>query len=314
VSFLDALRSAPITPQAKLNTFLTEFRPDRPLLSAFMEGREDPSFYRPHIERFAQRIEHRVKIYQLGRKREVLDARRFISARYGAHPRILYFVDKDHDDLVHDAPASATELTLFVTSGYSIESYCACREAVRIVLLDLWGFDSSNPAIQAAEDQFKAALPDFYNTSRPWMAWLVAARRIGGKPNSTNVALRKVVALDSNLQATFQWPEEMPEYLARMCGVKSPPTDSAIQAVSEELRGLPPKSWLRGKVELAFFVLFLEGLEKQAKGLDKKNTVRTKIGLKNAVEIVAPRLPCPNDLQTFLDTIIDLAESGTVSR
>jgi hypothetical protein len=54
MTFLEKLRSAPDSPQAKINTFLAVFNPEGETVAAFVEGRDDPSFYRQHLEAAAK--------------------------------------------------------------------------------------------------------------------------------------------------------------------------------------------------------------------------------------------------------------------
>ena len=105
MTFLEKLRSAPDSPQAKVNTFLAVFNPEGETVAAFVEGRDDPSFYRQHLEAVAKQHNVKLTLYALNKKREVLNTRDFLSSRFRTNPRILFFVDKDHDDLIpaHEA-------------------------------------------------------------------------------------------------------------------------------------------------------------------------------------------------------------------
>lgn len=304
MSFLNALRQAPTTPQAKLNTFLAVFRPDGKNIAAFLEGRDDPAFFRFHLESTTRTRRLGLDFYVLGNKSEVLEARKFIGSRYPNNPRVLFFVDKDHDDLLGAPVGAVTDGTLFVTQGYAIENYLVSEETVRVVLMDLWGLDSSNPAVPVACSQFLAAINQFYVSVQPWMAWLLAARRRGLRPSADNLSLRKVCSITGLMTVSFNWPTDSAQrdnLFLITCGLTTGPTAVEVETVERELAQIPPKKWVRGKAELAFLVLFLECLTSEAKLSAHCPRQRTTIGAANAVEVLAARLPCPPDLDIFLE-------------
>lgn len=303
MSFLNALRQAPTSPQAKLNTFLAVFRPDGKKVAAFLEGRDDPAFFRFHLESTTRARQLGLDFYILGNKSEVLEARKFVGSRYPNNPRVLFFVDKDHDDLLGSPLGTVSDKTLFVTRGYAIENYLVSEDAVRVVLMDLWGLDSSNPAVPVACSQFATAIQQFYASVRPWMAWLLAARRRGLRPSADNLSLRRVCSIIGLATVSFDWPTDSTQrsnLFLITCGLTTGPTDVEVETVERELAQLPPKTWVRGKVELTFLVLFLEHLTSEARLAAHCPRQRTTIGPANAVEVLAARLPCPTDLDDFL--------------
>ncbi|MEQ9358284.1 hypothetical protein [Coleofasciculus chthonoplastes] len=73
-SFLDALKAAPKSSQAKLNIFLLSFQPQGQAIAIFLEGRDDPSLIRVNVQRFAEQKALSVETIILGNKKEVLNA------------------------------------------------------------------------------------------------------------------------------------------------------------------------------------------------------------------------------------------------
>jgi hypothetical protein len=75
---------------------------------------------------------------------------------------------------------------------------------------------------------------------------------------------------------------------------------------------LPPKKYIYGKLELGFFVAFLEKLIKlldeqlSAAGNSERVIVKTQIHKHNAVEILGPRASIPHSLKVFLQQNIKL--------
>jgi hypothetical protein len=212
----------------------------------------------------------------------------------------LFFVDKDHDDLIPGARGGATEQTLFVTTYYSIENYCATSEVLRTVLIDLCGLDSSNPAIAEAISEYERLTSQVYQECMRWMAWVIAVRISGEQPQNDNVKLREVFSIDEELSLAVNWHEGIYPYLQRVSKIQSRPSEDDIMKVYHLLEAKPPKTWLRGKAEIGLFVLYLERLVSVSKKCPSPLKPRYSIGFANAIEVLAPRTSIPNDLSAFV--------------
>ena len=86
------------------------------------------------------------------------------------------------------------------------------------------------------------------------------------------------------------------------CNVKTSPDTKAIDFARKDLEMLETKIWLRGKQELWCLIAFLNKLEKEIKDDDtiKPLKIRSQITPGNAVELLAPRLACPQDLKNYV--------------
>lgn len=313
-SFLDTLKAAPKTAQAKINAFLTNFRPNSDKLAIFLEGRDDPSFFRVHISKEADERKLSVELVILGKKQEVLQARKFVEERFPNHPKIMFFVDKDHDDFLGLTDGVKSENNLFVTLHYSIENYLVSESAIRAILSDLWALDSSNPAIQLACDKFREFQMEYRNLFLPWMAWHIALRKQKYKPQIDNINA-SILEIDDNYTPIINWNPDIFTCLHKECKVSISVDQKTFNSVQSELNNLPTKSWLRGKQELWCLCIFLKKLEQEIKQSESstKIKIRTQISLSNIVEIVAPRLKCPQDLKTYLTNRFDLISNSEMS-
>lgn len=298
-SFLDALKAAPKSSQAKLNIFLLSFQPKGRSISIFLEGRDDPSLIRVNVQRFAEQKALSVKTIILGNKKEVLNAYDYLEQRFPNNPRIMFFVDKDHDNLIGKTQGIVTQQGLFVTQHYSIENYLVSETAIAAILTDFWGLDSSNDAIAIACQKFHQFQQDYRQSFLPWMAWLLATRRLGKNPNNNNVNF-SILTLDLNYQIMLHWQPDIFAHLARVCNVDIQLEKSIIDSTIGELEALPTKVWLRGKQELWCLIKFLHRLEDEVKTEKIKLKIRSSININNIVELLAPRLPCPSDLGNYL--------------
>lgn len=298
-SFLDALKSAPTSSQAKLNTFLLSFQPQGQVIAIFLEGRDDPSLIRVNVQQFAEQKALSVETIILGNKKEVLNAYDYLGKRFPNNRRIMFFVDKDHDDLLGETRGITTQQGLFVTQHYSIENYLVSEPAIAAILTDFGGLDSSSEAIAIACQKFNQFQQDYRQVFLPWMAWLLAARRLGEKPNNNNIKLQ-ILTVDINYQITLNWQPDIFAHLGRVCHVNIQPDPRTIDSTIRELEALPTKVWLRGKQELWCLIKFLNRLEEEVKTGKVKLKIRSQININNIVELLAPRLPCPSDLRDYL--------------
>ena len=298
-SFLDALKAAPTSSQAKLNIFLLSFQPQGQAMAIFLEGRDDPSLIRVNVQQFAEQKALSVETIILGNKKEVLNAYDYLGKRFPNNPRIMFFVDKDHDDLLGETRGITTQQGLFVTQHYSIENYLVSETAIATILTDCWGLDSSSDAIRIACQEFHKFQQDYRQIFLEWMAWLLAARRLGEKPNNNNIKLQ-ILTVDINYQITLNWQPDIFAHLGRVCNVNIQPGPRTIDSTIRELEALPTKVWLRGKQELWCLIKFLNRLEEEVKTGKVKLKIRSQININNIVELLAPRLPCPSDLRDYL--------------
>ena len=175
-SFLDSLKAASQSPEVKRNNFLASFDPNGSEVGIFLEGRDDPSFIRVHIKKEAKSKGLSIVMTVLGNKKEVIENWKYFEARFPDNPRLCFFVDKDHDDLLGEDEGTNTKGSLFVTKYYSIENYLVTTEAIKAVFNDLWGIDSSE-TIEAACTKFNSFQQAYRNIFLPLMAWWLAAQR-----------------------------------------------------------------------------------------------------------------------------------------
>ena len=150
--------------------------------------------------------------------------------------------------------------------------------------------------------KFEAELQRFYEFTTPLMAWIICLKRQGKSPIINNISISKIFTITKEL--TLEWKEDMQQVdkiislLERLCKAKTPEevVNDIKLIIDNELLNLHPKSYIRGKLELDFFVNFIKTL------LDKSTLVTTKTQLTedNAIEILGPRALIPPSLEHFL--------------
>lgn len=274
-------------------------------IHAFFEGPGDLSFYTNFLHRFVTNAAH-VWEYKCGNKKGVYEV--YSKIKKGTWSGVmLFFVDKDLSDILEEDWEKAA--TIYTTDYYSIENYLVSEEMLLRIWSELFRFKQGELEFdQVHSDKFCVELERFYQLVLPMMAWAVYLRRKGMRPNVNNI----------NFTRFFDWSEDMTlvrsnevqrvgelKLLEQVCGVETP--DSWVleaEAIIQELSNLAPKTYIRGKLELCFFVRFVEKflkfLDKNMANVGGGATLKTPLGEENAIEILGPRVSIPSSLEQFL--------------
>lgn len=302
-NLVDSLRERRDATPVVVLRFMLDYQSGARTIHAFFEGRDDESFYVNFITWHCP-VGWKIALYRCGNKAKVCDVwRRTASYDSG---RLLFFVDKDHDDLVGRRDAAESAANVFVTEWYSIENYLVCVEIVRRYLRDILHADLAISDEDAVCDRFLLELRRFHTASRTVHAWIMAMRRSNYRVTIANIEMSDLFEVDSALTIRRR-RVRLREYLWRKCSVSSAKAWNELLPVVRELSALPPKRFIRGKFELWFLVAFL---------LRMPDVLSTKFGVQacgvkthlthsNAVEVLGPRLPIPPGLNAFLVTRLD---------
>jgi uncharacterized protein DUF4435 len=301
VSFVDDLRNARLGPTTVRHEFLTNYNHTRLQSHAFVEGWEDRPFYRTTISRFCGRNRD-LFFYRCGNKQRVYDIFADLTAGTSQPKGILFFVDKNSSDLLGERWPQ--DERIFVTDVYSIENYFVSADAVRAIFSDLIQLRNLAVDFGPVIHQFRQELERVHRRLRPVMAWLVAARRLGLRPNVNNLVLDDVcfvseacsLVVGKGRARTLEKKTGVPVY-----GVSLWKT----LAVARELRRLNnPKDYVRGKFELQFLVRFVKQVTARLRTLAKESSGRVVVHVpiedSSAIEVLAARIETPDSLRNFL--------------
>lgn len=313
MNFLQSLQAAPSAPQAQFNAFLINFNPLGSKVFAFVEGKEDLPFYSIHL---SQRIpdEFRLSFIKCDNKKGVLKALSDYQRRYPPNPRAMFFVDRDHDEMCGQIQAQADYL--FVTTGYSIESELCSIDVVRRYCVESLGLDTDDYAVTQAVARFNPSHQSFVIASLDVMAWIVAARRQGGRPNLQNLDSKKVFYFDSDTLTVSLIASQSNVfcYLCKVTGANGPHSTidiTEVDKVKHELQLHDPCIWLRGKQLLWFLTMFLLSIETAMKAAGLSVKSKTNLHLDNAVELLAGKVKSPRGLVAFLESAVKSLQGKT---
>ena len=298
-SLLERLKEAPTTPQAQFNLFLARYRPGRTKVFVFVEGRFDRPFYGPFLRVFHGLADP--EFVRCDNKKNVLKALDNFSRRYQPDPAVLFFVDRDFDEILGISMPEHT--WLFVTAGYSIETYLVSWPVVKSYLTESANADLDEEAWNELEARFAHGHRRFVRVARDVMVWMLAVRRSGVDANLQNVKSSRLFQLDEEQTSLVDSLENAYQYLCVTTGHNQPVSMPSCRDLDQEQKICTDESWhswLRGKQSLWFVIAFIK---RELESLTtKKVCARPVVALceKNAVTELATRLEMPRDLKTFL--------------
>lgn len=269
---------------------------------SFFEGEADSLYYAPAIRRKASG--RRIHMYVCDGKAGVA----YVAAAskqsgYDISERCLFFVDRDYDDFFEGQPLVG-EL-LHVTEPYSVENYLVGPEAVDILLKDFCGFSDSDPEMPGILAALEVGRRNYQSHMLTALAWAVACREGGQRPNFANVQLQKMYAV--NADGTIVRRPKAFEVFRRACiGSGAPPPLSAVRKWARVFRAMEPSTWIRGKFELWFFETLTVTVAGAAVAMAKargKKRVRVPAALiqRQTFDMLGGRLTPANSVDDYIE-------------
>jgi hypothetical protein len=316
----DVLRAEARTPHAVFHQFMLlvgSSSPDSYFL--FFEGADDPAFYIGFIlPRLHNREYH---VFVCNGRNGVIKVNELCTRDGRAFDRTLYFIDKDHSDLIN--PLEVLPNRLFQTDCYSFENYLICKQTFR----RFWSERLHLQSCDSRFDLYLALYDKLHQSFRRRMLFLMAIVLIGrgidkhqvAKLNLNNVKMEKVLSIDVNNGRVCWVPNGGINFLAASnmtaCGI-AVRGDAIRSVVRKYLCSREPKSYIRGKFELWFFVRFLIHVTNRlsdrslarSSGLPRA-TPGEVINYASAIDSLCGLSPLPAHLDSFL--AINTSSGGT---
>lgn len=303
MSYLDTLRTQRAMPQAIWLKFVGDYRSGGLDLYLFVEGGEDLSYYQ-HYVRQKWPYAGMLHGYMCNGKDAVIELIPRIKRSLDSEWRALFFVDKDIDDLCHQT--TTTDNYLFETDVYSIENYIVAPLTLTLIWTDLFGLSATDSSLTVALSAFDVAYRSFVDVMNIVMGWIVHLRRSGIRVVLNSVKISNVIDLDDNCICNTKvgwW-----QHILASSSIHNLVYSSAdCASVCDEIRSIDAKKYIRGKFDLWFFVSFLGCLAailRQTCENGQRLRSNVQITAKNAIDILAPRLPAPAALSAFLDRVL----------
>jgi len=305
MTMLEIHTAASSSKVASYHEFLTRYSKDSKTVYGFVEGKEDPCFYRGFIDLMLPE-EWEVELWPAGNKDEVYRIHADLDWKRFPRTRICFFVDRDIADII---PEKLTEASnIFVTVGYSIENDLVKKGTCRRVLSELCGLSYADHArLEGLCVMFEREYELFLKALVPVMAWVLCWRRIGKRPNLNEIAMRDLFEIQNGCLLVKAMPKgksSVSEYLHQRCNVSFDPTIEIGVYEAEIKRGGLYKRLTRGKFAFWFLVEFCitvhRDIAKLIEEIPKPPKMHVALSCANGVALIGPRARIPTSLRDFL--------------
>jgi hypothetical protein len=302
MSLVDELRTLKQSNPVTLMSFLQNLRKNKPTVHIFYEGKTDNGFY-GSLLRKELKEDARIKTLVCGNKDEVYKVRQKLLIRDYPNDSLLFMVDKDLDNIIPRAFPPHDDI--HVTETYSIENYLVSTPIFEQAVSEILKLNIGDKQLEHLKNKFAPALSIFCETMIPIMAWIVCSRRLGIRPNLSNIKMNEIFNIDDNLILTNKLTEsELYSYIESVTKVNTTIFNSFINTVKNELSGFSYESFIRGKYHLWFFIEFFD---RSKKVLEVANGAKIKVHFNlntaTALDFLGPRIRTPKSLQDFCTSI-----------
>lgn len=286
--------------------FLLYYRNDAPLVYGFVEGRDDPVFYKGLIDQFLA-DGWSVKLIVAGDRKRVIELLGYMDWARFPQKRICFFVDRDLSDYLGESFPNFTNL--YLTDGYSVENWVVNEATLDRTLEEVIGVQGTSPEeggkIHAA---FKASFDTFKSAMLPVMAQILLWRRANGSPCLDNIRLKEWFTFENGkLEPTNVYTTDSSrlESAAAWCKLTSSAEADVATTVTELLAKREAGLIIRGKYVLWFFVQCVLSIRDGighfcGKYKTKQPKMRIALGPENAIVVLANRVRAPRSLRDFV--------------
>ncbi|RWF37618.1 MAG: DUF4435 domain-containing protein [Mesorhizobium sp.] len=307
MSMLDEHQAALEVVDEAYHEFLLRYNASNKSVYGFVEGKEDPSFYRSVIERFLP-DDWAVELFVSGNRKKVISAEAAFDWNRFSRLQIAFYIDQD---LVHFLnPESAYPPNVYVTDGYSIENSIATKEVFVRLLQEVHNvIDWTDLERVSLSQHFVDQLAAFQEMMAPMMAQIAIWRRDGAKANLSNLDLPSIVAFDNgtfSVREGFEQPDARVDRLCQCVGAQG--SDAIVrQEMEAAFRGVGgPANLTRGKYLIWFLAMLANEVHariaKFVASYRAPPKTRMTFGPANVMVVAAPRARIPNSFRLFLES------------
>ena len=299
-----------------LQLFLSEYKKDEKICYGFVEGKDDPSYYRRIINDKID-IDCKIILYPSNGKGNVKYVFDEIHKNKNiSNERIVYFMDRDLSSFVEDNNL-IIDSHVYVTDNYSIENDILNADTLEFVMQDILGF-SATPMkeLHRLKELYNLQFCDFSDKMLPIMANIIMwKRRNYNHANYNNFNIEDIFIVRDGVISFKTSVGDIINVLYAKSRVDYSKQDAnevsnIIMEVKE--RGLC-KQIIRGKYLASFFILFCNSIYKDCVniGITKIHKGRCLCS-RDIMETIAPRCRAPQSLIDFINNTIIQYYKGVI--
>lgn len=273
--------------------FLSRYSKIKKVVYGFVEGKEDPCFYRGFIDHTIPE-DWNIELWAAGNKKQVYKIHSDIDWRRFPKKRICFFVDRDLSDIIPEK--LICDKNIYVTDNYSIENDIVNKAACGRILTEVFGYGKVNhEELEQICDLYELELEKFFLAMMPIMAWILLWRRNSEKAILSDIDMSSLFFFNAgalNIKETPNGKTDVGKCIHEHCKL---PYDPAIDITSIETELMQDdlyKKYTRGKFMFWFLISFCISVKKK---------MNVEISQKNAMTIIGNRARIPSSLRRFLN-------------
>lgn len=291
---------------ASYHEFLARYSKSAKVVYGFVEGKDDPAFYRGFIDSMLPE-DWQVELWGAGNKKRVYEIHTLLNWRRFSKKRVCFFVDRDLSEILPEKLPK--ESNIYVTSGYSIENDVVKKDVCKRMLVELFGLSAVDHAeLERVEALFDSELDKFCKFLIPVMAWIVAWKRNGKRPSLNDILMRDLFSFSTTSIQQVAKPKGHPDWAAYIHSQCNIAFDATVDLAPIAML-LTSKSnyrlFARGKYVFWFLIEFCHAVHKNAPTLflsvQKIPKLNLTISHTNAMAVIGPRARLPGSLKKFLN-------------
>lgn len=292
-----------------LHEFKLRYKKKSNTIYGFVEGKEDPCFYRGFMENSIPN-DWKVELWSASNKDNVYKIYLKFDWRKFDRNQILFFVDRDLSEFLEKKYVSAENI--YITDRYSIENDIVEKNTCDRVLRELCGFHNLEYGeFEKITNLFELQLDVFQKALIPVMSSILYWHRnnlLKKKSGLNNILMKHIFSIEKGivkLNANPNNKENIIVYAHEQCNI-NPINREIIALIAKDFEeNNHYKKFVRGKYLFWFLVEFCISINKHCMTLDFISIVhQPKMAVNlcqtNGVVQIAPRCRMPDSLKHFL--------------
>lgn len=285
--------------------FFSSYSKQKKVLYGFVEGKQDPSYYRGIIDgQIAKGWS--IRLIPAGNKKKVYELYRKLDWRRFKRQRVCFFVDKDLSDLIPEQSPIASNI--FVTSKYSIENHFDSRYICERTLTEIYALSTlRQKELDKILDLFDEQREAFLKLMIPVMGRILTWRRSKVNASLDNIKLSSLVQFKAGIVSAAPLPSgiaSIDELIHKQCKLDIATAACKAAAVAEFTLVKNYRSFVRGKYVIWFLIEYCKSVHAESAkiftGIKSTPKALLELSCANAIAILGPRSAPPRSLIDFI--------------
>lgn len=304
----DTLRSERNGRTVPLSQFLSEYKNDEKICYGFVEGKDDPSYYRRFINNMIEQDCCVILYPSNGKENVKYIFEKIHENKDVSNERIVYFMDRDLSSIIDDNNL-IKDSHVYITDNYSIENDILNSDTLGAVMQDLLGF-CSNPLsdIEKVKSLYEDQLMRFEDKMLPIMAHMVIWKKNNIPANYRNFKIDNLFKVKDGSLSQIVSDEEIIKKLYKDSNVNYPKCNKTD--IDDVIRKIQKASLIhqivRGKCLAIFFIMFCNSvfIDYSRIGIGKPTKNGNKLSEGDIMKTIVLRARAPKSLKQFIENTI----------